>query len=67
MHLNARKRLVCLGVVFIIILTHLQAAEVHVSPNGNDASPGTVAKPLATVAEAQRMARTLAGREPVTV
>ena len=40
---------------------------LHVSPSGNDANPGTPANPLATIAAAQRAARTFAGRRPVTV
>ncbi|MBL9204905.1 MAG: alpha-L-fucosidase [Opitutaceae bacterium] len=40
---------------------------LHVSPTGDDANPGTVAEPLATLAAAQRAARASAGREAVTV
>ena len=42
----------------------LRGAEIHVSPTGNDANPGTAARPLATVAAAQHAARMWAGREP---
>ena len=45
----------------------LNAAEIHVSPSGDDARPGTAEQPLATLAAAQRAARSLAGRAPVTV
>ena len=48
-------------------LPTLHAAEVHVSPEGDDANPGTAAKPLATVTAAQHAVRSIAGREPVTV
>ncbi|MBM3890188.1 MAG: hypothetical protein FJ388_13825 [Verrucomicrobia bacterium] len=48
-------------------LAPLHAAEIHVSPNGNDANLGTAERPLATVAAAQRAARKVAGRGPVTV
>ena len=41
--------------------------EIHVSPAGDDASPGTAARPLATLSAAQRVARQLAGHEFVTV
>jgi hypothetical protein len=40
---------------------------IHVSPAGDDAHPGTVTQPLATLAAAQRAARALAGRQPLTV
>jgi len=40
---------------------------LHVSPTGSDANPGTAARPLATVAAAQRAARAAAGRQAVTV
>jgi hypothetical protein len=32
-------------------------ADIHISPSGNDANPGTAEKPLATVHRAMRMAR----------
>lgn len=51
----------------LLATTALDAAEIHVSPAGNDASPGTEQRPLATLAAAQRAARRSAGREPVTV
>ncbi len=38
-------------------LAALNAAEIHVSPLGDDANPGTEAKPLASVSAAQTMAR----------
>ena len=55
------------GVLLLAMGSGLPAAEIHVSPTGQDANPGTAAKPLATVAGAQRAARPLAAREPVTV
>lgn len=42
-------------------------ADFFVSPTGDDASPGSRRRPFATLAAAQRVARTLAGRQPVTV
>ncbi len=45
----------------------LPGAKVFVAPNGNDANPGTLAKPFATLQRAQQQARKAAGREPVTV
>lgn len=40
---------------------------LHLSPAGNDANPATAAKPLATLAAAQRAARAAVGKKPVTV
>jgi hypothetical protein len=37
--------------------TSLDAQELHVSPTGNDANPGTAVKPLLTLAAAQKAAR----------
>ena len=45
----------------------MSGAKVFVAPNGNDANPGTLAKPVATLQRAQLAARKLAGRDPVTV
>jgi alpha-L-fucosidase len=56
------------------LLTEMRAANatapgktIHVSPAGDDANPGSADKPLATLAAAQRAARSAAGRKPVTV
>ncbi len=44
------------------------AVEIHVSPQGgDDNSPGTVVRPLATLTAAQTLARKSARHEPVTV
>lgn len=40
---------------------------LHLSPAGNDANPGTAAQPLATLAAAQRAARSAVAKKPVTV
>jgi len=45
----------------------LAAGEFHVSLQGDDANPGTLAKPFATLQRAQQAARKAAGREAVTV
>ena len=45
----------------------LAAGEFHVSLQGDDANPGTQAKPFATLQRAQQAARKAAGREAVTV
>ena len=73
-HQVKRNRLLPLAALLLAPLAALPAAEpakpgltFHVAPAGNDANPGTAAKPLATVAAAQRAARAFAGRKPVTV
>ena len=43
------------------------ADEIYVSPNGNDAGPGTRSRPLRTFQAAQQAARKLTPRAPVTV
>ena len=62
-----RHTLIAIAALLLAPLAALNAAEIHVSPAGNDANPGTADKPLATIAAAQRTARAIAGREPVTV
>ena len=42
------------------------AQSYFVAPNGDDANPGTLAKPFATLHRARQAARKLAGREAVT-
>jgi len=44
-----------------------EAAQWYVSPTGDDAAPGTMASPFATLARAQEAARRVAGKEPVTI
>lgn len=51
----------------LLSLATLPAAEIHVSPAGNDEHPGTAKTPLATFAAAQRVARASSPREPVAV
>jgi hypothetical protein len=53
--------------LLVTLITKSFAAEIHVSPTGNDSNPGTATRQLATLAAAQRIARTFAGHEPVTV
>ncbi|EMI21750.1 hypothetical protein RMSM_01324, partial [Rhodopirellula maiorica SM1] len=45
----------------------VSAADIYVSPNGKDTNSGAAEAPLATLAAAQQKARTMAGREAVTV
>ena len=50
-----------------IFAMHLHAADFHVSPSGDDSSPGTEAAPFATLGAARDAARKIAGKEPVTI
>ena len=45
------------GLVAFWLMPAAMAVELHVSPGGDDANPGTHNRPLATVAAAQRVAR----------
>ena len=59
-----------LTITTLVLITHLSAdaaLTLHVSPAGNDANPGTSAKPLATLTAAQKQVRQSVGREAVTV
>jgi len=53
--------------LLLLPLPGVPAAEIHLSPGGDDTNPGTVARPLATLTAAQKVARQLADREAVTV
>ena len=44
-----------------------QAGNYYVAANGDDANPGTLAKPFATLSRAQQAARKAVGREAVTI
>ena len=44
-----------------------QAADIYVSPKGDDQAEGAQASPLATLSAARDMARKLAGKEAVTI
>ena len=48
-------------------LSGAQAAQLYVAPNGNDANPGSLEKPFASLQRAQQAARKVAGREAVAV
>jgi hypothetical protein len=52
--------------LFIALTPPLIAAEIYVSPGGDDSQPGTLDKPLATIARARDVAREIDG-EPVTI
>jgi hypothetical protein len=56
------------GAFFLILAVGgVSAAEIHVSPAGNDTNPGTPDRPIASLHHAQELARAVASREPVTV
>ena len=68
--MTIKRLLVSLVLLFPLMAAEVQAIELYVSPNGNDANPGTQAKPLATIAAARDAVRGLiAGglKENVTV
>ncbi|MEO7719580.1 MAG: PDZ domain-containing protein [Capsulimonas sp.] len=50
-----------------VCMMSASAAVFYVSPNGSDAAPGTLAKPFATLARAQKAARPIAGKKTVTI
>ncbi len=58
---------VALLVVFAGIVSTAMAAEFYVATNGNDANPGTKAKPFATLERARNAIRELKDRDVVTV
>ncbi len=56
-----------LYVFFGFMLSSTYALEIYVSPKGSDTNTGSFKSPLATFSAAQRMARSYAGKEAVTV
>jgi len=62
--------LLCAGLALIASFvgsTPANGTDFYVSPNGNDAAPGTQAKPFATLARAQQAARPIVGKKTVTI
>src|SRR5579871_1813806 len=57
------------SVLALLLATPVGAAELHVSPSGDDRNPGTQQRPLQTAAAAQKAVRALRDRsaEPVTI
>ena len=51
----------------LAISGHALALDLHVSPSGKDANPGTEAAPLASLAAARDAARKVVGKEAVTI
>ena len=62
-----KHTLAVLASVLLAPLAWLQAAEFHVAPGGNDANPGTKAKPFATLERARDASRTALKAGSVTV
>ena len=72
-----KQRILALVLVMLMLLSVLPAgmaaeaapaaADVYVSPTGDDANDGTQAKPVATLARAAELARGKSGAETVTV
>ncbi|MFA7003791.1 MAG: right-handed parallel beta-helix repeat-containing protein, partial [Verrucomicrobiia bacterium] len=56
-----------LASLLLVSLVSLHAAEVFVSPNGNDTNPGSMAKPFATLERARDAVRDLKSRDGVSV
>jgi hypothetical protein len=56
-----------LMLVSLALCPFVNAADIHVSPSGSDSHPGTASAPLRSLAAARDAARSLAGREAVTV
>lgn len=54
-------------VLLVVTVAAASGAEFFVSPDGNDADPGTMAHPFVTIQGAQKAVRNAAGTEPVTV
>ena len=55
------------GILLISPCTPVFGAEIHVSPSGDDANPGSESKPLASLGAAQAVARKIRGTGPATV
>ncbi|MGJ8640950.1 MAG: PDZ domain-containing protein [Opitutaceae bacterium] len=56
-----------LSVLLFGVLSTSYAADIYVAPSGSDANRGRISDPLASLTAAQTKARTLAGKESVTV
>ncbi|BDI34239.1 peptide-binding protein [Capsulimonas corticalis] len=55
------------AVATVACMTPAFAADFYVSPNGSDDAPGTLVKPFATLARAQKAAHSVAGKKPITI
>ncbi|MDR2462847.1 MAG: PDZ domain-containing protein [Verrucomicrobiales bacterium] len=56
-----------IGIFLLFQISAVSALDIFVAQNGIDAQPGTEKAPLRTLEAAQKLARTKAGKEPVTV
>ena len=68
--MSSKNMILCLSLsLFVAACSGAAAGEIYVSPAGNDANPGTKAKPFATIERARDAARKLPqrGKEPVSV
>jgi len=63
------KRLIITIILLTVLDTSSLAADIFVAPNGNDANPGTIQKPFATLRRARDAARKArkAANEPITI
>lgn len=60
------QTLTCL-ITACLACCHCEAADIYVNPAGDDSQPGTSSAPVATLAQAQQLARNIAGQELITV
>lgn len=60
------KTLTCL-ITACLACCHCEAGDIYVNPAGDDSQPGTSSAPVATLAQAQQLARNIAGQELITV
>lgn len=63
------KRLSTVALLVLVAVAAMAApeAQLYVAPNGDDASPGTLQKPFATLARARDEARKLKGTAPIKI
>ena len=62
-----RVALIIVLAVVALVSENALAAQFYVAPGGDDANPGVLERPFATLHRAQEAARRTAGGEPVTV
>ena len=62
------KRWVYLTIALLMLISNVaSAADIYVSPTGQDSNAGTADAPLLSMTAAKEKAREVAGKEPVTV
>ena len=66
---TVRRLWLCSAIAFLSagLASSAFGFDLYVSPTGSDGQPGTSTAPLKTLEAAQKLARTKAGKEPVTV